>query len=411
MSPHKCLFLGSQHGAMGVKQEFGRRIVEGVPPRALKDIWAERQGDVILFDASNFLMVVARLVAWPGLPRLKEFKDLLKRILHDMLAACPGAQFHFIFDGLRDELAYNNKANEGARRKLENLAETAEAVEHLARSGRWRKWVTTPKETLKDQLIEVVKTCLDGDHMILHAQSRCVDADVVLALHALKSNAGLLVSDDSDFLVSFQGPVLLVRSLLTVGDSKVVVVSWQQRLDALQTDPNGLRVMACQAGTDLTPSVEGELPEGPWQEAVKRMLPKQEADLFIRQYDLEAYVDNADGSWSYCGELACGVTSCYPPGPLDPLARDFCHEKSEHVAHMVRAFCHGRLTGQVLHLMLHQRVYSSGGSVDFALPGQRPVYDFIYGHGAWLSRVAGFLHGDVPEVDSDAERDVFLIPH
>ena len=52
---------------MGVKQEFRRQIVEGVQPRALKEIWLERQGDVILFDASNFLMKVARLVAWHGL--------------------------------------------------------------------------------------------------------------------------------------------------------------------------------------------------------------------------------------------------------------------------------------------------------------------------------------------------------
>ena len=347
-------------------------------------------------------------MAWPGLPRLIELKALLKRILDDMLKACPGARLHFIFDGLRDEHAYSNKANEGVRRKMENLAEAAEAVEQLERSGTWRNVVTIQMQVLKGQLIEVVKTCLDGDHRILTAQSRHVDADVVLALHAVKTNAALLVSDDSDFLVSFQGPVLTVRSLLIVGrECKVVVVSWQRRLDALQTDADGLRVKACQAGTDLTPSVEGGLAEGPWQEAVKRMLPAQEADLFLRQYDLEAYVDHGDGSWSYCGALACGVTSCHPPGPLDPLARDFYHEKSQDVASMVEAFCHGRLTSQVLQLMLHQKVYSSGGSVDFALPGQRPVYDNLFGDGAWLSRVAGFLLGESPKVDSDAERDMF----
>ena len=276
---------------------------------------------------------------------------------------------------------------------------------------------------------------LEGSHRIFRAQSRSTDADVAVALYATRQNAVMLLSDDSDFLISFagEGCVLLGRSFLFQEDGlHAKTLSVQDRLQRLRVESMGdVRLLACKLGTDLTPSVEAEhvdLKGAAWQEAVKSLLDEKAADLFLRQYDLEAYdhqpCEHGTDAWSYRGRLACGLTSVFPPGPMDPLTMDFLYEVrlrpndepgrgDDPLAsqRLFRAYCHGHLSSQIISLLQSQRAFTSCEPADFVgfLDGReqdlRPVHEFSR---AWIARVAALLMGDPDMADSweDDERDL-----
>ena len=237
----------------------------------------------------------------------------------------------------------------------------------------------------------------------------------------------MLLSDDSDFLVSFEGCVLLGRSFCFQPDGLMAkALSVQDRLLAIgKGSMDELRIMACQRGTDLTPQVEAEHDSVAWREFVQRHLDEQNADLFCRQYDLDAYVHVASNPgtecWTYAGQVACGLTSVHPLGPLDPLMQEFIREASGGPAvdpseavnsnssqRLFQAYCSGHLSGQMMHLIRSQRSYTSCKAADFvSVLGGRDLRPVLELSGAWISRVAGFLLGEGEAESWEAdERDL-----
>ena len=159
----------------------------------------------IVVDGMNFLMSTVWRVESPGLPRLEELHGLLSCTLTALLEACPEAELHFIFDGLKDEAGYEAKTDEGLRRKVDKLGETAEAVATCNEIGFCpRGGGASSTMPLLALLAEVVRS-LPGNHYMFRAQSSVTDADVAVALYATQHRASMLLSDDSDFLISFEG--------------------------------------------------------------------------------------------------------------------------------------------------------------------------------------------------------------
>ena len=426
---------------MGVKGGFASIFSEKKEARALRDVWHElREKDstlmpFIVVDGMNFLMCLAGRVEGSELPRLQELNDLLRCTLTAILKACPDASLHFVFDGLRDEEGYETKASETSRRRVKALAETAEAVATLQQLGFSRRGgavrATLPLMALLKEVVGSLPGT--GTHRIFRAQSRVTDPDVAVALYATQHRAVLLLSDDSDFIVSFEGCILLGRSFEFCPEPdglKAKTLSVSDRCHILGVGSmDELRIYACRAGTDLTPSVEsgpdepGCLGEQPlWREVVADLREYADADLFFRQYDLSSYTEDVANTWRYGGELACGLTSMVPPGDLDPLAEELCNEVNGRpadgadgllaTARLFRAFCHGHLSSQTLNLLRRQRAFTSCEPADFVMytgtsgRDSRPVHDLSK---AWIARVAALFlgkpGGDSWE-DEDQDRDL-----
>lgn len=93
---------------MGVKCGFNGHVSREYEPKPLAEIWAEARqkglSEVIVVDGTNFLMDLATgpswQLGWPGLPRLQEMEELLRAILLKIVEACPGAELHFVLDGM-----------------------------------------------------------------------------------------------------------------------------------------------------------------------------------------------------------------------------------------------------------------------------------------------------------------------
>ncbi|CAJ1389286.1 unnamed protein product [Effrenium voratum] len=268
---------------MGVKCGFNGHVSREYEPKPLAEIWAEARqkglSEVIVVDGTNFLMDLATgpswQLGWPGLPRLQEMEELLRAILLKIVEACPGAELHFVLDGMPQPCA-DAKEQEQLRRTCDKLLKQQEAVLTYGKVGYCpRGGGMLCMMEMKRVLLEVVKR-IGGGHRILRAHSLQIDADAVTALYAKKQAASFLISNDGDFLVSFEGCVVPSKSFSFTEERQLRAKGlWVPgRLAALGLPHfESLKALACLAGTDFSTATSEEKSIVQLVEEVKLIAP------------------------------------------------------------------------------------------------------------------------------------------
>mmetsp|Transcript_13163 Transcript_13163/g.37591 ORF Transcript_13163/g.37591 Transcript_13163/m.37591 type:complete len:771 (+) Transcript_13163:57-2369(+) len=386
---------------MGIKQRFASLLAKTSAEESLSHTWESTDGsNVIVFDGTNFLLTLFRHPQFPmfcvAVPRLREYREVLMTLLKSILDVCPGAEFHFLFDGLASSSELACKASEAKQRTVHGFVDKLECAEAFCQEGYAHRAMSTSTFALKRLLEEVLASLQDSratvQHKIFWVHGRERDTDIATALHARKWNARLLFSDDSDFLLLCRETVIPSASLrLREGGVYGKPLSPRARCQALgASSMDELTVVAFLVGSDFNkPIMEvvageswqavlsraqdllaGNETSG-WQAAVRTLsdVADSEIDGFISNFDTSSYLehkveDHDLESWMHKGQHAFGITCSYPwRGGLDPVLDSFREWQEErldgdlparallHPDRLLRAYARGHLSSGKLNLL------------------------------------------------------------
>jgi len=430
---------------MGVKQNFLSYILDRTETQDLRCVWDALPAGcskVIVIDGTNFLLTFMdhhqlRLNS-PGVPRLQEFRDALSNFLCAVQAACPGIEFHFLFDGVSSEETLESKEEEANKRFKDRLRQSAEEALKVF-EGRGCRGGPRSVHVLKWLLASLLQR-LPGQHWIGRAHAEARDLDMACVLHAKLHKAGVLLSDDSDFLVMFSGVVIPFRTFVFQESGlSCKAPSLSNRLRALcLTCLSELQVAAFLAGTDFSPPiVEASWPEiterarrlvasNPvWQDVVQEAsVDPAHADAFLANFDTGAYVCVDEGepsgaaaleAWRCGDSVAYGITATFPRSDMDPILSNLVSSGSQDTdgrmciirTRCLAAYSGGALSSSMLNLVRNISFSESVGLADFAklIPGScgRPVARAKL---QMVGRLAHFLAGPIPDSWDDEEDHV-----
>lgn len=456
---------------MGIKQRFFSKVTESAKVEGMEDVFARvaiflasgAQQPIIVIDGANFLMGFAKgkpwYMSWPGFPRLKEMRELLRTVLSAIIDACGDVQLHFVFDGLGDVEASRAKEDEHNRRQIALLLEFAEAATAFQSTGYCLNGGGIVSSTVLKQILLQVLPQLPGKHKAVRAHALGCDSDVATVLYARSCNACCLMSTDSDFLITFDGLVIPVNSISFRLDGTIQCkgIQMTDRLEAFQLCEVGhLKVLAFIAGTDFTRSIL-EVENGNWeplvtrtrsavssasrwQDAVQSLAADENAaELFLRHYDLDAFSPSqtrelddflSPFSWDYKGSLACGVTTIFPlHSGLDPVLLSLGSALPKWLGkkagdprnsdRLLACYSQGLLTGKIIDLLRFGKVYIGTSPADYGVCEsslRRGLgFHFIREIKAKaLARIRTFFAGQATIVDSwdddEATAEISTIP-